>query len=451
MAHQFYIAAAHKSSGKTTISTGLCRVLADNGHHVLPFKKGPDYIDPIWLGAAARHPCHNLDFNTQEPDELLTMFSNGDGAIRLVEGNKGLFDGIDIAGSDSNAALAFLLDIPVVLVVDTVGMTRGIAPLLQGYQQFAHPQVRFAGVILNKVGGARHENKLRQAVEHYTDIPVLGAVHRHPDLIIDERHLGLAPANEVGGAEHKIHDVATLVRQSVDWGRLLSQTEAAVRPSPVAPLITPRYPVTIGIARDAAFGFYYQSDLDMFRALGARLRPFSILEDTALPQMDGLFLGGGFPETHARQIADNTAMLADLRHKIEAGLPTYAECGGLMILANTLRWQDIHLPMAGIIAADCVMNPKPQGRGYVAITPNAHHPWATPDQRIQAHEFHYSTLINFEQDYPFAYTMQRGAGMHKGQDGLIYRNLLASYTHLRATRQHNWVEDFLSFVGKIVA
>ena len=228
MPGRFLIAAAHKSSGKTVISTGLAAALAARGQQVQTFKKGPDYIDPMWLRAASGRPCYNLDFNTMGPDELSSLVSTraSDADIAMIEANKGLFDGMDVAGSDSNAAMAKHLKSPVVLVVDTGGMTRGIAPLLLGYQAF-DPGVQIAGVILNKTGGTRHESKLRQAVETYCDIPVLGAVPRNPALEIGERHLGLTTPAETGELAARIASIAEIIADGIDLDAVLGIARTA--------------------------------------------------------------------------------------------------------------------------------------------------------------------------------------------------------------------------------
>lgn len=267
MSH-LYISAAHKSSGKTTVSIGLCAALAARGLRVQPFKKGPDYIDPIWLGRAAGRAVYNLDFNVHSRAEVSALFaSRSEGAhIGIIEGNKGLYDGLSLDGSDSNAALARQFGSPVVLVVDTRGITRGIAPLLQGYRVF-DSEVNIAGVILNFVGGARHEDKLRRAVEHYTDIPVLGAVQRNAAISIQERHLGLVPGNEARGADATIEVLAQLMEQQLDVDALLEVARTAPPPAgPGAagpPVRVPAggRPLRLGVLRDAAFGFYYADDL----------------------------------------------------------------------------------------------------------------------------------------------------------------------------------------------
>ena len=195
------VSAAHKSSGKTMVSIGLCAALSARGLQVQPFKKGPDYIDPMWLGQASGRPCYNLDPYLMSPQQIQQLFAQHDALadISVVEGNKGLYDGLALDGSNSNAALAHLLDLPVVLVIDARGMTRGIAPLILGYQAFDR-NIRIAGVILNQLGGSRHEAKLRAVIEHYTDVAVLGAIAHDPLLEVNERHLGLMPSHEIGRA-----------------------------------------------------------------------------------------------------------------------------------------------------------------------------------------------------------------------------------------------------------
>jgi len=450
--HRFLISAAHKSSGKTTLSIGLAAALKDRGLAVQPFKKGPDYIDPLWLSCAASRGCRNLDFFLSSHEEIRQQFAHGHNAdVCLVEGNKGLYDGLALDGGNSNAALARLLDLPVILVLDARGMTRGIAPLILGYQAFER-DIRIAGVILNRLGGKRHESKLRAVIEHYTEVPVLGAVQEDAQLALIERHLGLMPANEATGAEHLIASIADTVTRQVDLDRLLAITATHVTlPAPVAalPLDGPR--LRVAIAQDAAFGFYYTDDLDALRAAGADLLPFDALKDAQLPACDALLIGGGFPESFLDPLSANIALRNDIRQKVENGLPTYAECGGLMYLAQSISWQGNTRPMVGIIPGDIVMHPKPIGRGYVILAPTNHHPWlsrpASADfsAPIHAHEFHYSELCGLPADTQFAYQVERGHGIDGKNDGIVLHNLLASYTHLRGVARSNWPARFIEF------
>jgi cobyrinic acid a,c-diamide synthase len=458
MAH-LLIAATQKSSGKTTVTTGLAAALARRGMAVQPFKKGPDYIDPMWLGRAAGNPCRNLDFHCMGEAEIIAAFSRRNAAadISIVEANKGLFDGVDVEGRDSNAALASLLGAPVVLVIDTLGMTRGIAPLVLGYVNF-DPGIRFAGVVLNKVGGPRHEGKLRAALEYYTDLPVLGAIGRDRELEIPERHLGLVPANEAGEADRTIDLLAEAVSDNVDLDRVVEIAGTAVgpraAPAPVPkPAPRPR-DVRVGVARDAAFGFYYPDDLEAFEAAGAEIVPFDCLEDAALPDVDGLFIGGGFPETQMAALEANQGMLASIRDAIASDLPTYAECGGLMYLSRSLTWRGETREMVGVVPGDAVMHPRPRGRGYVVLEDTGAAPWPPPSSRtgvaarFPAHEFHYASLENLPRDMTYAWRVVRGHGIDGHHDGVVQGNLLAGFCHLRDVEGDRWARRFVGFVRK---
>ena len=451
------ISAAHKSSGKTTISIGLCAALKQRGLTVQPFKKGPDYIDPMWLSQAGGRACRNLDLYLMEPNDVVATFRRHapqDG-ISIIEGNKGLYDGLALDGSNSNAALAKLLDLPVVLVIDARGMTRGIAPLILGYQAF-DPDIEIAGVILNNLGGSRHESKLRAVIEHYTDVPVIGAVHHDERLQIVERHLGLMPSNESEESENYIRTIGDIVAERVDLDRLLQLVDKEPLPAAPAPDITP-LPlgdnIRIGIARDRAFGFYYADDLDALQAAGAELVPFDALHDTHLPKIDALYIGGGFPEMCATELQANATLRNEIRQAIESGMPAYAECGGLMYLSRSLTHDGKRYEMVGAIPGDVTMHPKPVGRGYVHLEENADHPWPRPSQpakQIRAHEFHYSSLDNLPADCRFAYRVQRGHGIDGENDGLVVHNLLASYTHLRTIGSCYWASRFVAFAHSVI-
>jgi cobyrinic acid a,c-diamide synthase len=456
--HRLLVSAAHKSSGKTTVTLGLAAALRARGLAVQPFKKGPDYIDPLWLGAAAGRACRNLDPYLSAMHELQRSFArHAAGAdVALVEGNKGLYDGLAVDGSNSNAAVAAALGLPVVLVLDARGMTRGIAPLILGYQAFDR-SIRIAGVVLNRLGGARHESKLRAVIEHYTDVAVLGALHEDAELAIDERHLGLVPATEADRAAERIGRIATVVQAGVDLDRLLALTSGpAVGPADAGAeaggfaCCAGAPPLRVGFARDRAFGFYYADDLDGLRRAGAELVPFDTLADRQLPAVDALFIGGGFPEMFARELSANRTMMSSIRRAIEAGLPAYAECGGLMVLARSITWNNVTWPMVGAVPADVVMQSRPVGRGYVHVEETAAHPWPRPQAGpVRAHEFHYSRLENVGPEVRFAYRVRRGHGLDGERDGIVIRNLLASYTHRRSLSGDDWPARFVAFARRV--
>ncbi len=449
---RLFLSAAHKSSGKTTVSIGIAAAFAARGLAVQTFKKGPDYIDPMWLARASGKPCFNLDFNTQTNAEIAaSVASRAAGAdIALIEGNKGLHDGVDLEGSDSSAALAKLLAAPVILVIDTLGMTRGVAPLVLGYQAF-DPAIKIAGIVLNKAGTPRHEAKVRQAIERYTHIPVLGALPRDGSFAIEERHLGLTTPMESPASRAGVEKLRRAIESGIDLDALLEIARSAPPLAFSAPPLraAARQDVRIAIARDSAFGFYYPDDLEAFERSGAKLCFFDALTDSRLPDADGLFIGGGFPETQAAQLEANASLRADIASKMRLGLPTYAECGGMMYLARSIRWGEASYAMAGIIPADAIMHAKPQGKGLAVLEETADAPWpagTSQPSRLPAHEFHHASLENLDPTLHFAYKVLRGAGIGDGRDGIVLGNLLANFCHLRSTAGNPWVDRFLRFV-----
>jgi cobyrinic acid a,c-diamide synthase len=348
-----------------------------------------------------------------------------------------------------------MLDLPVVLVIDARGMTRGIAPLILGYQAFDR-NIRIAGVILNQLGGSRHEAKLRAVIEHYTDVRVIGAIAHDPLLSVTERHLGLMPSHEADDATQRIRAIGERIAAQVDLQKVID-IAAAARPLPT-PAIEPRAAaarpsaprVRIGLARDKAFGFYYPDDLAALEAAGAELIPFDTLNDPALPEVDGLFIGGGFPEMFMTELQANAALREAIASATEAGLPVYAECGGLMYLARSLSWRGQTCRMVGAIPGDVTMHDKPVGRGYVTLASTPDAPWlglqAQGLQELRGHEFHYSSLDNLAPDVRFAYHVTRGHGVNGQHDGIVHRNMLASYTHLRSIGADGWAGHFVDFV-----
>ncbi|MFV2005152.1 MAG: cobyrinate a,c-diamide synthase [Gammaproteobacteria bacterium] len=469
MTSHIFISAAHKSSGKTTVSIGLCAALKQRGLTIQSFKKGPDYIDPYWLAQATGRDCYNLDFYTMEREEILSLMQSQsqDADITLIEGNKGLYDGLDLDGSNSNAALATLTQTPVILVLNARGMTRGIAPLILGYQAF-DKNVSIKGVILNRLGGSRHESKLRNVIEHYTDVDVVGAIHNDKRFDIDERHLGLVPGHEDPFCEQKIRLLADVVSEQVDLDAVLTIADSA--PAISATVVdhaaakirsvssdSNKPDIRLGLIRCSAFGFYYPDDLKALRAAGAELIEIDPCKDSVFPDVDALFIGGGFPETHMHELEANVNMRTAIKTAIDNGLPAYAECGGLMYLSRSIEWpQDGHrdkCAMVGCIDADIIMEKRPQGRGYVQLLETGNHPWpaasdadaTAPPQIINAHEFHYSRFKSVAKDVKFAFQVKRGAGINGKSDGYLYKNLLANYTHQRNTKNNPWAKRFIDF------
>lgn len=445
IARGFVIAAAWRSSGKTTVSAGLAAAARQRGIRVQCFKKGPDYIDPLWLRGASGRPCYNLDPWLQTSAELQTTYrrNSADAELVLVEGNMGLHDGMSEDGSDSTAGLALRLNLPVVLVLDCRGMHRTVAALLDGLVRFDQ-RVQFAGVILNRVAGPRHDQKLRSAIESHTQLPVLGALGYSEACEIDERELGLTPAPQLLHCAQRHLAMADLLADACDLDALFGArlgVSGACAAAPVANQPNRFAGRKIGIAQDEAFHFYYQDDLDEIRRRGIELVSVSPLRDDLPADLSGLLIGGGFPERFAQQLSDNRAFRRSLRAAVADGLPVHAECGGLMYLCRQLQYQDRQYPMAGAIAADVRWQQKPVGRGYMVLGPG--HSVGS----FKAHEFHHSELCNAD-SLEFCYRVKRGHGVDGQHDGIVVNNVVASYAHFRHTAATPWIDWFMQRVGR---
>ncbi|MBF0623898.1 MAG: cobyrinate a,c-diamide synthase [Magnetococcales bacterium] len=447
------VSATRKSSGKTTLTIGLAAAFARRGLSVRPFKKGPDFIDPKWLAMAAGHPCRNLDFFIMGRERVRHRFRQGaaGGELALIEGNHGLFDGQDLEGDDCSAALAAWLEAPVLLVVDCKGLARSVAPLIWGHLNFPGGGV-VGGLILNNVASPRQEKRLREVVERYCAVPILGLLPRTSDVVIDERHLGLAPVEERAGLDSRVAAIGRQVAAHVDLDRVLELarrapaiTWGAEDPDPPSPLLGERPRVRVGYAADQAFHFYYPDNLQALADQGVELIPFNLLADRQLPAVDGLFIGGGFPEMFMETLENNRDMLESIRRAAEAGLPIYAECGGLMVLAERLRWGAGSARMAGALPIDVTMEARPQGYGYMEIEGTGETAWPGKGERVACHEFHYSHVTRLGPGARFAYRVRRGTGLDGLHDGLLHHNILASYAHIHAAGSPGWAPFLARF------
>lgn len=437
-------------SGKTIVSLALCSLFCQKGLKVKPFKKGPDYIDAKWLSLAAGCSASNLDpflFPTHKVKSLFWSFANRHD-LALVEGNRGLFDGKDIEGSYSTSELSRILKTPVILVVDCTKVTRTVAAMVLGCKHF-EKDLNLAGVILNQTAGVRHRNITRQSIEKYTDIPVLGALPKLRENPIPERHMGL-----VSDHEHKDHDqifsrLREIVSDNTDVEKILDIARKAPpgneELSPVfsGPAGSVDDSPVIGVVRDKALWFYYQENLDALKSQGATLVELSLLNREAWPEIHGLYLGGGFPETMARALDENILLKEKLRRLSMDGLPIYAECGGFMYLAESLEYEDRCFSMAGIFPIRTRLFKKPQGHGYVKAEVVRKNPFFPLGAKIAGHEFHYSKCVPVPEDTSFCFSLSRGVGMSMGFDGLGFRNVLAGYTHIHAFGAGGWAANFV--------
>ncbi|MBF0128187.1 MAG: cobyrinate a,c-diamide synthase [Magnetococcales bacterium] len=436
MPPRLLISALRKSSGKTTLSIGVAAAFAARGLEVRTFKKGPDFIDPMWLAKASGAVCRNLDFfmmGTRRVRDHFIRHAQGCG-LALIEGNHGYFDGQDLEGGDCAAALAELLQTPVVLVVDCKGASRGVAALVQGHLDFPGGQW-IRGVILNHVASPRHEKRLRQALARYCPVPVVGCVPHSGSLSIEERHLGLQPVAEEERLLARIQEIRDGITPYVDWEALLALARSAPPLTGSAPPMVRPVPASrlrVAMAMDQSTHFYYPENLEALREAGVELLPFSLLNDASLPDADGLYIGGGFPEMFMERLAGNRGLLDQIRDGAAAGLPVYAECGGVMVLAEQLRWGDREARMIGALSIELRMEKRPVGYGYMEIEGSDALSWPGAGRRQACHEFHHSRVTRVGEGVRFAFRVTRGFGVDGKHDGLLYRNILASYAHVHA-------------------
>ena len=491
-------------TGKTILSLGIARAWTRSGLRTAPFKKGPDYIDAAWLGLAAKVAATNLDPYLLDADKLRALFCDraADADVAVIEGNRGLFDGKDLTGTCSTAELARQLNAPVILAMDCTKMTRTAAAVVAGCAVFEQG-LNLAGVILNRTAGERHREVLRTTIEHYTGIPVLGMLPKLADNPIRERHMGLVSDQEYEGhayadreaaldaladvvAAHvdldRLHAIAAaapeLIRPDVDlWPQPIPELAARLapanaaapsdRPSEGAPagnLAAPPESVAppesaaaahpdapvIGYIRDAALWFYYRENFEALERAGARLVRLSLLDGAPWPEIHGLYLGGGFPETLAERLSDNIATRERVRALAESGLPVYAECGGFMYLGRSVIHEGREFPMAGVFPVTTKLCERPQGLGYTEARVVRENPFFEVGRTIRGHEFHYSRCVPDVVADPegaaleFVLDMTRGSGMLHGRDGVVRANVYAAYNHIFALGEPGWAERFVA-------
>jgi cobyrinic acid a,c-diamide synthase len=442
------IAAPQGRSGKTTVAIGLCAVLRKKGLQVKPFKKGPDYIDPSWLAAAAasKSGCTNLDTFLFSKDILLQGFqkSCAGADLAVIEASMGLYDSSFENGKGSSAWLSRHLQTPIILVVNCARMTRSTAAMVSGYMNF-EKGTHIAGVILNNISGQRHANTIMKALEHHCGIPVLGVLPKDTSLCIPERHLGIVPAREHSEAEGIIGRISDFFERNADVDRIIQV--ACTAPDLPDQQLRVQKPVVaaaarIGVLSDSVFTFYYPENLQALEQAGAELVYIDSLHDKGLPDIDALYIGGGFPELYAHELEANVSLRKDIAQSAGGGLPVYAECAGLMYLCRSIRTAQGEYQMCGVIDADVTIGKKPVGHGYVMSEVTRDNPFFTRGAMIYGHEFHYSKL-KYEKDPEFAFRMRRGFGVNGINDGVMINNLVAAYAHIHAWGVPEWAPAFL--------
>ncbi len=432
------IAGVRSGVGKTTIATGIMAALTRRGYQVQPFKAGPDYIDPSYHQIACGAPSRNLDTWLLPHPTVVELFQRAAGRkqISVVEGVMGVFDGhSSLTEGGSTAELAKLLNAPVILVADAAKVARSVAAEVLGFQKF-DPDLRIAGVILNGVGSPRHLEFCQPQIEATTGLPVLGYLPRRDEFIQPERHLGLIPTVEGTVADRWYDTVANQVEETFDLDRIVQIAATCHPPSSQAKAYPAAYPdeteptrARIAIAQDKAFSFYYQDSLDLLEAWGAQLAPFSPLEDQRLPPgAGGIYIGGGFPEMFASQLAANTPMLASIRDAVDRGVPVYGECGGLMYLGRSLEdLEGKQHPMVGVIPAVSAMSGERLVLGYREVESRIDNPLMGRGRRVRAHEFHWSTLETAPSEEQSVY---RVVDQENRPDGFHVGSVWASYVHI---------------------
>ncbi len=442
-------------SGKTMVSCGLLTYLKQKGMNISGFKKGPDYIDSAWLSLASGKPARNLDtylmsFPTVKNSFLKNAANN---EISIIEGNRGLFDGADNQGTHSTAELAKLLQAPVIIVQNISKVTRTAAASILGCIKL-DPDLNIAGVILNQVAGERHGKVARNAIEQLTGIQVIGMIPRLPEsYVLPSRHLGLITPDEFEKKSVILEDLRKVIEEHVDISKIIKIAGSA-------PLLEDEEPeaysdefhlekekLKIGYFKDQAFSFYYSENLESLSAAGAELIPISAIHNNDLEKLDALYIGGGFPETNLTNLTLNYEMIVSLKQLAEDGLPIYAECGGLMYLAEEIEWKGRKHELTGILPIKIRMHDKPQGHGYCEATVDNDNPFYEKGTFLKGHEFHYSKIYEHDPDLKSSLSISRGVGCFNKRDGLTYKNVFASYIHIHALATPEWVKGMITSAG----
>ncbi len=440
------VAGTTSGVGKTTVATGLMGALHKNGSKVQPFKAGPDYIDPTYHTWVTGEPSRNLDTWLLSHGAVVELFTRAMTGrdIAVIEGVMGLFDGrFSMSEEGSTAELAKLLGAPVLLVLDSRKGARSLAAMVTGYRDF-DSSLKLGGVILNGIGSEGHLKLCREAIEHYTGLPVLGYLPRRDSLSLPERHLGLVPTVEGAASEEFLKSLVGHCEANLDIPRISRLSEQAVVPDAepqLFPTVRKTAVVRIAVARDKAFSFYYQDSLDLLEAWGAELVPFSPLQDAYLPEdISGMYIGGGFPELYAEELAANESLRQAVKGAAESGMPVYAECGGLMYLGESIRdFQGNEYPMVGAISVASRIDSPRLSLGYRTVRALADGPILRRGETVRGHEFHWS-VPSANEDVANAYSVLEKDGL---QEGLQKNRLLASYIHLHLASLPHMASSFI--------
>lgn len=465
--------------GKTFVSIGIISALKKKGINVFPFKKGPDYIDSAWLSTAVEKPCYNLDTFLMSEKGVVHSFEAHTGIheickycdaescancdrlgeaikdkVAVIEGNRGLFDGMDENGTYSTAELAKLLNSTVVLVLDCTKSTRTLAAQVLGCQKM-DINLKLSGVILNRVAGKRHENIVRSSIEKICNVPVIGAIPKL-DENFPQRHLGLITPQEHSNYKEAIRFATEIAETYIDLKQLLfiadsneSLTLSNYNKHTNLAHSNVKNDVRIGVISDTAFSFYYPDNLEALKSAGAEIVEINAIKDHLLPDVDGVYIGGGFPETNAMSLAENKNFKMSLKEAIEDGMPVYAECGGAIYMGRSLVYNNKDYQMTGVLPLDFYFENKPQGHGYTVLKVEAENPFFELNTIVHGHEFHYSKANDLtSKEIKFVFSLQKGYGFNRENDGIIYKNLLAVYSHIHSAGTPQWAPNFVKLAKR---
>jgi len=443
------IGGTHSGVGKTSIAIGIMGALARKGRRVQGFKIGPDFLDTSFHEAVTGRPSRNLDSWMMPRPQIPSIFAYGcgDADIAVIEGVMGVFDGIDGKSEvASTSEVAKMLKAPVLLVLDAYGLAGSAAALVLGYKNL-DPRLRLSGVILNRVAGETHAQMCSEAIARHSKVPVLGAIPVRQDMKLPERHLGLVPAGEMKDG-NVLDAIIDQVEAHVDLDRVEALAQSAGQiPDPKRPntqnKIQPGKTI-IAIAKDQAFNFYYQENLDRLTEAGARIELFSPLHDHAVPEgANGLYIGGGYPEVHAEALSENNPMLESISKLAMDGMPVYGECGGLMYLTRSIRdMEGVEHKTVGLLDAKTAMVRK-LTLSYTLAESTRPNILTPAGSVVRGHEFHFSSVQDIPIDAEFAYKLKRGTGVGDGRDGWTCYNTLASYMHTTFLSDGRMAERFV--------
>ena len=473
MLHEYFsrivIAGLSGDSGKTIVSCGLLSSFKSRGVNVTGFKKGPDYIDAAWLSLASGKPARNLDSFMMGFPELKKSFlkSADKNGINIIEGNRGLFDGVNNKGTHSTAELAAMLKAPVIIVQDISKVTRTAAASILGCVNLGH-DLNIAGVILNRAANDRHSKIAKDAIEGETGIPVLGIIPKlSKKFILPERHLGLIMPDEFEQKSIFLLGMQNIIEDNVDVSKIMRLAvnapsidyEPAVEEKNSGLVSLNKYAgndraqekILIGYFKDKSFSFYYPENLEMLVEAGAELVPISSTNYEDLHNLDALYIGGGFPEMNLDDLVSKKEMSEAVKELADEGLPIYAECGGLIYLAKDIVWKGKEYSLSGVLPIRIQMNDKPQGHGYCEAVVDGDNPFYESGEQIKGHEFHYSKIYEYDTNLKTSLSLSRGVGCFNKRDGLIYKNVFASYIHVHALATPQWVNGIIKSAQKFKA